>query len=172
MIAERIHLFPSRTQKLSSLAQTIPGGRLPGKIWSCRFEKRTDSYIGSFIFLIMMLFQSSRILQIMTALFIQFHPHTGFVGSKALQRTADHRRWDMVQLSGKRDFRLQDAGRNFATERVNKVKADYISGEQIRFSRGNMTARVCLIEKNGWSSQIQCRIVAMRLKRNCDHDAA
>ncbi len=55
----------------------------------------------------------------------------------------------MVQLSGKRDFRLQDAGRNFATERVNKVKADYISGEQIRFSRGNMTARVCLIEKNG-----------------------
>ena len=32
MIAVRVHLFPSRTQKLSSLAPTILGGRLPGKI--------------------------------------------------------------------------------------------------------------------------------------------
>ena len=31
-IAERIHLYPSRTQKLSSPAQKILGGRLPGKI--------------------------------------------------------------------------------------------------------------------------------------------
>ena len=28
----RVHLFPSRTQKLSSFAPTILGGRLPGKI--------------------------------------------------------------------------------------------------------------------------------------------
>jgi len=28
----RVHLFPSRTQKLSSCAPTILGGRLPGKI--------------------------------------------------------------------------------------------------------------------------------------------
>ena len=28
----RVHLFPSRTQKLSSSALTILGGRLPGKI--------------------------------------------------------------------------------------------------------------------------------------------
>ena len=32
MIAVRVHLFPSRTQKLSSFAPTILGGRLPGKI--------------------------------------------------------------------------------------------------------------------------------------------
>ena len=32
MIAMRVHLFPSRTQKLSSFAPTILGGRLPGKI--------------------------------------------------------------------------------------------------------------------------------------------
>ena len=32
LIAVRVHLFPSRTQKLSSHAPTILGGRLPGKI--------------------------------------------------------------------------------------------------------------------------------------------
>ena len=32
LIAMRVHLFPSRTQKLSSFAPTILGGRLPGKI--------------------------------------------------------------------------------------------------------------------------------------------
>ena len=32
LIAMRVHLFPSRTQKLSSSALTILGGRLPGKI--------------------------------------------------------------------------------------------------------------------------------------------
>ena len=32
LIAARVHLFPSRTQKLSSFAPTILGGRLPGKI--------------------------------------------------------------------------------------------------------------------------------------------
>ena len=31
-IAKRTHLFPSRTQKLSSLALMILGGRLPGKV--------------------------------------------------------------------------------------------------------------------------------------------
>ena len=36
-IAERIHLFPSRTQKLSSLAPMILGGKLPGKVGRCRF---------------------------------------------------------------------------------------------------------------------------------------
>ena len=38
-IAERIHLYPSRTQKLSSQTLMILGGRLPGKVGSCRFEK-------------------------------------------------------------------------------------------------------------------------------------
>ena len=32
LIAVRVHLFPSRTQKLSSLAPKILGGQLPGKI--------------------------------------------------------------------------------------------------------------------------------------------
>ena len=32
LIAMRVHLFPFRTQKLSSFAPTILGGRLPGKI--------------------------------------------------------------------------------------------------------------------------------------------
>ena len=36
-IAERKHLYPSRTQKLSSLAPMILGGKLPGKVGSCRF---------------------------------------------------------------------------------------------------------------------------------------
>ena len=38
IMAGRIHLYPSRTQKLSSLAPKILGGRLPGKIGSCRFR--------------------------------------------------------------------------------------------------------------------------------------
>ena len=32
LITVRVHLFPSRTQKLSSRVPTILGGRLPGKI--------------------------------------------------------------------------------------------------------------------------------------------
>ncbi len=35
-IARRIHLFPYRTQKLSSFTSMILGGRLPGKVESCR----------------------------------------------------------------------------------------------------------------------------------------
>ncbi len=31
-IAERIHLFPFRTQKLSSLALMVLGGKLPGRV--------------------------------------------------------------------------------------------------------------------------------------------
>ena len=36
-MAERIHLFPSRTQKLSSHAPIILGGKLPGNVGRCRF---------------------------------------------------------------------------------------------------------------------------------------
>ena len=36
-MAERSHLYPSRTQKLSSPAPKILGGKLPGKIGHCRF---------------------------------------------------------------------------------------------------------------------------------------
>ena len=38
-IAERKHLYPSRTQKLSSPAPMILGGKLPGKVGRCRFIK-------------------------------------------------------------------------------------------------------------------------------------
>ena len=38
-IARRIHLFPCRTQKLSSFTSMILGGRPPGKVDSCRLEK-------------------------------------------------------------------------------------------------------------------------------------
>ena len=36
LIAVRVHLFPSRTQKLSSFALKILGGKLPGKISRCQ----------------------------------------------------------------------------------------------------------------------------------------
>ena len=39
-IARRSHLFPSRTQKLSSLAPMILGGKLPGKVGRCRFREK------------------------------------------------------------------------------------------------------------------------------------
>ena len=41
MIAMRVHLFPFRTQKLSSFAPTILGGRLPGKIGNANTETST-----------------------------------------------------------------------------------------------------------------------------------
>ena len=43
MIAVRVHLFPSRTQKLSSFAPTILGGRLPGKIGNANTQPRLKS---------------------------------------------------------------------------------------------------------------------------------
>ena len=39
-IAKRTHLYPSRTQKLSSSAPMILGGRLPGKVGRRRFQDR------------------------------------------------------------------------------------------------------------------------------------
>ena len=38
VMAKRSHLFPSRTQKLSSAAPMILGGKLPGKVGRCQFE--------------------------------------------------------------------------------------------------------------------------------------
>ena len=45
-IAGRPHLFPSRTQKLSSLAPMILGGKLPGKVGRCRFFISIKTYDG------------------------------------------------------------------------------------------------------------------------------
>ena len=49
LIAARVHLFPFRTQKLSSLAPTILGGRLPGKIGNANTES-TRRNLGAFSF--------------------------------------------------------------------------------------------------------------------------
>ena len=43
MMALRIHLFPYRTQKLSSIAPMVLGGRLPGRVGRCRIENSQTS---------------------------------------------------------------------------------------------------------------------------------
>ena len=43
-MAERIHLFPSRTQKLSSHAPIILGGKLPGNEMCIRDSLRADNF--------------------------------------------------------------------------------------------------------------------------------
>ena len=48
IIARRLHLYPSRTQKLSSVALMILGGRLPGKVGHRRFELGNDYLVVSF----------------------------------------------------------------------------------------------------------------------------
>ena len=40
----RVHLFPSRTQKLSSSAPTILGGRLPGKIGNANTDLHSKGW--------------------------------------------------------------------------------------------------------------------------------
>ena len=45
----RVHLFPSRTQKLSSSAPTILGGRLPGKIGNAN-TSLTEKSVGLLLY--------------------------------------------------------------------------------------------------------------------------
>ena len=45
----RVHLFPSRTQKLSSFAPTILGGRLPGKIGNAN-TSLTEKSVGLLLY--------------------------------------------------------------------------------------------------------------------------
>ena len=49
MIAMWVHLFPSRTQKLSTSAPTILGGRLPGKIGNANMNL-TASAVRFFLY--------------------------------------------------------------------------------------------------------------------------
>ncbi len=49
LIAARVHPFPYRTRKLSSLALKILGGKLPGKISRCQHTKPYIMY-GFFVF--------------------------------------------------------------------------------------------------------------------------
>ena len=50
IIAKRFHLFPFRTQKLSSSALMVLGGRLPGRVGRCRNKKTVDTFQQSFFF--------------------------------------------------------------------------------------------------------------------------
>ena len=50
LIAMRVHLFPSRTQKLSSFAPTILAGRLAGKIGNANILKKSRQKAGLFLF--------------------------------------------------------------------------------------------------------------------------
>ena len=45
-----VHLFPSRTQKLSTCTPTILGGRLPGKIGNANTRSSTTSVVEFYIF--------------------------------------------------------------------------------------------------------------------------
>ena len=42
LIVVRVHLFPSRTQKLSSLTPTILAGRLAGKIGNANIKDQAE----------------------------------------------------------------------------------------------------------------------------------
>ena len=55
IIAKRIHLFPFRTQKLSSLALMVLGGKLPGRVGRSHviflfFVKKNKKYVFLFSF--------------------------------------------------------------------------------------------------------------------------
>lgn len=53
-MAWRVHLYPYRTQKLSSIAPKILGGRLPGKIGLCQHKKEADTECICFFFVCLM----------------------------------------------------------------------------------------------------------------------
>ena len=60
LIAVRVHLFPSRTQKLSSQAPTILGGWLPGKIGNANIRKAPSDWMELYIMLKKELYKSIR----------------------------------------------------------------------------------------------------------------
>ena len=51
-MAKGVHLFPSRTQKLSPYTSKVLGWKRPGRIDSCRLKKRNIPY-GMFLFLLL-----------------------------------------------------------------------------------------------------------------------
>ena len=61
LIATRVHLFPSRTQKLSPCTPTILGWRRPGKIGSCRIPQKQTARKGVlFVFVLFDIYFSSQ----------------------------------------------------------------------------------------------------------------
>ena len=60
-MAVRVHLFPFRTQKLSSFVPTILGGRLPGKIGNANTMKsQAKAWLFFFGFLFVLLFSAGK----------------------------------------------------------------------------------------------------------------
>ena len=81
-IARRIHLFPYRTQKLSSSALMILGGRPPGKAGRCRFIKPAYC-IGWFLFrtIIWMMTYNKRNIHLYILFVFSLKPFKNFVKS-------------------------------------------------------------------------------------------
>ena len=57
-IARRPHLFPSRTQQLSSLAPMILGGKLPGKVGRRPFDKEGSYEPSFFMFFALLIYDT------------------------------------------------------------------------------------------------------------------
>ena len=54
LIVMRVHLFPSRTQKLSSFTPTIVAGRLAVKIGNANTKKHRRKTCGVFLYMLML----------------------------------------------------------------------------------------------------------------------
>ena len=50
VMAKGVHLFPSRTQKLSPYTSKVLGWKRPGRIDSCRLKKKHTLWYVSFLF--------------------------------------------------------------------------------------------------------------------------
>ena len=84
-IARRSHLFPSRTQKLSSLAPMILGGKLPGKVGRCRFfiALMKDSLLTVFF-----LFCRNPAASLLSESMVSFDPLCGIAARKETMKLA------------------------------------------------------------------------------------
>ena len=84
-IARRSHLFPSRTQKLSSLAPMILGGKLPGKVGRCRFfiALMKDSLLTVFF-----LFCRNPAASLLSESMVSFDPLCGIAARKETMKHA------------------------------------------------------------------------------------
>ena len=57
-MAKGVHLFPSRTQKLSPYTSKVLGWKRPGRIDSCRLIKKHTLWYVSFLFYSEILFKT------------------------------------------------------------------------------------------------------------------
>ena len=55
-MAKGVHLFPSRTQKLSPYTSKVLGWKRPGRIDSCRLKKETYLMVCFFFYVIEIIF--------------------------------------------------------------------------------------------------------------------